>query len=82
MAKNGVDGVYSDDPRKNPDAVKYDRLTYKEMLDKQLGVMDLTAASMCNDNNIDCVVFNMNDLSNISRVINGEDIGTVITKGE
>ncbi|MBQ9036227.1 MAG: UMP kinase [Erysipelotrichaceae bacterium] len=81
MAKNGVDGVYTADPDKDPTATKYDSLTYLEMLDKQLGVMDLTAASMCQDNNIGAIVFNMNDITNISRVINGEKIGTVITGG-
>ncbi len=81
MAKNGVDGVYSADPKKDPNAVKYETLTYMEMLEKQLGVMDLTAASMCQDNNIEAVVFNMNDIENISRVINGDNIGTTVTKG-
>lgn len=82
MAKNGVDGVYSDDPRKNPDAVLFNHLTYKEMLKKDLSVMDNTALSLCMDTNIELRVFNMADLDNFSRIINGEDIGTTITKGE
>lgn len=79
MAKNGVDGVYNADPRKDPTAVKYDTLTYREMLEKKLGVIDLTAASMNEENGIDAVVFNMNDLENISKVCAGENLGTVIT---
>jgi len=80
MAKNGVDGVYSADPGKNPDAVKYDSLTYQEILDKQLGVIDATAASLCQTSNIDSIVFSMADLHNISRVINGEKLGTIIRR--
>ena len=82
MAKNGVDGVYTDDPRKNPDAKKYDKLTFKEVLDKNLGVIDQTAASMFLENNIKGIVFNMNDIANISRACMGENIGTLITGGE
>ena len=82
MAKNGVDGVYTDDPRKNPDAKKYDKLTFKEVLDKNLGVIDQTAASMCLENNIKGIVFNTNDIANISRACMGENIGTLITGGE
>ncbi|MBQ3375056.1 MAG: UMP kinase [Erysipelotrichaceae bacterium] len=82
MAKNGVDGVYTADPRKDPTATKYEKITYQEVLDKQLGVIDLTAASMCQENHIDAVVFNMNDIANISRACMGENIGTLITGGE
>ena len=82
MAKNGVDGVYTADPNKDPTAVKYDHLTYQEVLDKKLGVIDLTAASMCQDNHVNAVVFNMNDIANISRACMGENIGTLITGGE
>lgn len=81
MAKNGVDGVYSADPKTDPAAVKYDTLTYSEMLDKKLAVMDLTAASMCEENHIETIVFNMSDLNNIIRVVNGEKIGTVVKGG-
>ncbi|HPX32721.1 MAG TPA: UMP kinase [Erysipelotrichaceae bacterium] len=79
MAKNGVDGVYSSDPRKDPTAVKFDKLTYQEMIEKELNVMDLTAASMCKDNNIDTIIFNMNEIENISKVLLGEKIGTVVS---
>ncbi|NMA16569.1 MAG: UMP kinase [Erysipelotrichia bacterium] len=79
MAKNGVDGVYSSDPRKDPTAVKFNKLTYQEMIEKELNVMDLTAASMCKDNNIDTIIFNMNEIENISKVLLGEKIGTVVS---
>ena len=80
MAKNGVDGVYSDDPNVNPDAVLFKKLTYGELFKKNLGVMDQTAVSMLLKKDIDTIVFSMQDLDNFSRVIDGEDIGTKITK--
>lgn len=80
MAKNGTDGVYNDDPRKNPNAVKYTKLTYDEMLNKHLQVMDLTAATLCRDNNIEVVVFDMNQSGNIKKVITDSSIGTVVSK--
>ena len=82
MAKNGVDGVYSADPRKNKDAVLFKELTYKEMLNKELEVMDNTAVSLCMHTNIELRVFNMADYFNFHRVIMGEEIGTTIKKGE
>lgn len=78
MAKNKVDGVYSEDPEVNPDAIKYDELTYMEVLNQGLGVMDSTASSLCMDNNIPLIVFNISEKENIKRVICGEDIGTVV----
>ncbi|MEE0831338.1 MAG: UMP kinase [Longicatena sp.] len=80
MAKNGVDGVYSADPKTNPDATRYDSLSYMELIQKGLQVMDTTATSMCMDNNIDLVVFNMNQSGNILKAVKGECIGTVISK--
>ena len=80
MAKNGVDGVYSADPKTNPDATRYDSLSYMELIQKGLQVMDTTATSMCMDNNIDLVVFNMNERGNILKAVKGECIGTVISK--
>lgn len=74
-----VDGVYNKDPHKYPDAVKYDKLTFKEVLDKELGVMDSTSAAMCRDNNMPVLVFSMSDPDNIVRAITGEDIGTLVT---
>ncbi len=80
MAKNGVDGVYDKDPNKFDDAVKFDTLSYKEILTKELRVMDLTASSMAEENDIKSVVFNLNTQGNIKKVLEGETIGTVITK--
>ena len=79
MAENGVDGVYSADPKKDPNAVKYDHLSYMDVLNEGLQVMDSTATSMCMDNNIELVVFNMNENGNIVRAIKGEKIGTVVS---
>lgn len=78
MAKNNVDGVYSADPSVDPNAVKYDELTYMEVLNQGLGVMDSTASSLCMDNDIPLIVFNISQKENIKRVICGEDIGTVV----
>ncbi|MDP2843335.1 MAG: UMP kinase, partial [Acetobacterium sp.] len=80
MAKNGVDGVYTADPKLFPDAEKYDLLTYMEMIQQGLGVMDTTATSMCMDNDIDLIVFNMNECGNIKKAVAGDIIGTRITK--
>ncbi len=80
MAKNGTDGVYDDDPRKNANAKKYQTITYDEILAKHLQVMDLTAATLCYDNNLKIVVFDMGISGNIKKVINHPEIGTIITK--
>lgn len=80
MAKNGVDGVYTSDPRTNKDAKFISNISYKEMLDMNLQVMDRTAVSLCMDTNIELRVFNMNDTSNFIKVIEGENIGTTIRK--
>lgn len=82
MSKNGVDGVYSADPKKDASAIKYDHLTYMDLLSNNLQVMDPTAVTLCMENGIDLVVFNMNEEHNILRAIRGEKIGTVITKEE
>ncbi|MFC4768818.1 UMP kinase [Effusibacillus consociatus] len=81
MAKNKVDGVYNADPRTNPDAVKYQELSYLEVLNKGLGVMDSTAISLCMDNNMTIIVFNISEEGNIKRAVLGEHIGTVV-RGE
>ena len=80
MAKNGVDGVYDSDPKKNPNAKKFDTLNYMDVLNKGLQVMDSTAISMCMDNDIDLIVFNMNERGNILKAIQQAVNGTVITK--
>ncbi len=77
MAKR-VDGVYDSDPLKNPDAKKFDQLTYLDILSKGLGVMDSTATSLCMDNHIPLVVFDLTQKGNIRRAIMGERIGTYI----
>jgi len=78
MAKNNVDGVYTDDPKINEKAKKYDSLSYMEMLNKELGVMDSTASSLCMDNDIPLIVFSIMEEGNIKRVVQGETIGTTI----
>ena len=80
MAKNGVDGVYNADPKTHPEAVKYDALTYMDLIQEGLQVMDTTATSMCMDNDIDLVVFNMNESGNILKAVRGDITGTVISK--
>ena len=77
LAKN-VDGVYDSDPNINKDAVKYDELTYLEVISKGLKVMDSTASSLCMDNNIPLLVFGLDNPENIIKVLNGEKIGTVV----
>lgn len=81
MAKNGVDGVYNADPKKNADAIKFDELTHIEVLKQGLKIMDSTASSLSMDNDIDLVVFNMNEPGNIKRVVLGEQIGTTVSNG-
>lgn len=73
-----VDAVYSADPEIDPNAVKYDELTHSEVLEKNLGVMDSTAASLCRDNNINIHVFGLAEEGNVLRAIRGEKIGTII----
>ena len=82
MAKNSVDGVYSADPKKDPNAKKYTHLTYMDLLNKGLQVMDSTATSMCMDNDMELMVFNMNEKDNIVKAMKGEKIGTIINKEE
>ena len=77
LAKN-IDGVYSADPAKDPGAVKYDEISYDEVLAKRLGVMDLTATSLAMDNNIPVYVFALKDPKNILRVVAGENVGTLV----
>ena len=79
MAKNGVDGVYNDDPRTNTAAIKFEELTHIEVLKQGLKIMDSTASSLSMDNNIDLVVFNLNESGNIKRVVLGEHIGTTVS---
>ena len=80
MAKNGVEGVYTADPRVDSKAKLIKNISYKKMLDMNLQVMDRTAISLCMDTNIELRVFNMSDTSNFKKVVDGEDIGTTIRK--
>lgn len=73
-----VDGVYDSDPKLNPHAVKYDTLSYMDVLNRELHVMDSTAASLCMDNKIPILVFNLNDPENILRAVTGETVGTLV----
>lgn len=77
-----VDGVYDSDPNENPNAVKFDKLSYIEVLNRGLGVMDSTATSLCMDNNIPILVFGLDDPENIVRAVNGIKIGTLVAKEE
>ena len=78
MAKNGVDGVYSADPKKDTNAVRFDTLSYMDVLNKGLQVMDSTAISMCMDNHMELSVFNMNEKGNIVKAVQGTAVCTVI----
>jgi uridylate kinase len=80
MGKQGVDGVYDSDPASNPHAVKFDSLSYDEFLTRGLKVADATSISLCRDNAIDMVVFNLSEHGNIARVVQGDKIGTTITR--
>ena len=75
-----VDGIYTADPEKDPTATKYDSITYDEAYSKNLKVMDLTAFTMCKENNMPMLVFDMNTKGNLTKVLNGEKIGTIVTK--
>jgi uridylate kinase len=78
MAKNRVDGVYSDDPFRNPDATKFEYLTYRQAIEMDLRVMDTTAMALCMDNFLPIIVFNFQEPGNILRVVMGEKVGTMV----
>jgi uridylate kinase len=78
MAKNNVDGVYSADPRLDPNATKYDDLTFLDVIKEGLAVMDSTASSLCMDNDIPLIVFSIMEQGNIKRAVMGEKIGTIV----
>jgi uridylate kinase len=82
MAKNGVEGVYTDDPKVNPEAEFIPEITHHEALTRNLKVMDSTALSLCMDNKLPIYVFNMNDESNIDRIVSGERVGTLVRTNE
>jgi uridylate kinase len=74
-----VDGIYTSDPEKNPDATRYEKISYSEVYELGLNVMDLTAITLCQENKMSIVVFDMNKKDNFSRVCNGESIGTLVS---
>ncbi|MBR4935894.1 MAG: UMP kinase, partial [Bacteroidaceae bacterium] len=78
MKGTRVDGVYTADPEKDPTAVKFSDITYDEVLQRGLRVMDITATAMCKENNLPIYVFNMDKVGNLRRVLEGEDIGTFV----
>ena len=73
-----VDGIYSADPEKDPNAIKYDKLSFDEVYDKELKIMDLTAFTLCKENNLPILVFDMNDEGNLLKVLKGEALGTIV----
>jgi uridylate kinase len=73
-----VDGIYNEDPEKNPDAIKYESLSFREAYEKSLKIMDLTAFTLCEENNLPILVFNMNKRGNLKRILDGENIGTLV----
>jgi uridylate kinase len=73
-----VDGIYTADPEKNPDAKKYDKISFAEVIAKGLNVMDMTAFTLCQENNLPIIVFDINNSSNLLRIVQGESIGTLV----
>ncbi len=78
MAKNGVDGVYSDDPRTNPDAKKYEKISYDDIIVKGLKVMDTASCALCKQNHIPIIVFDFAAKGSIAKILNGENLGTFV----
>ncbi len=74
-----VDGIYSADPEKDPQAVKFDTITFDEVYERQLKIMDLTAFTLCKENNLGLIVFDMDTPGNLERIVDGQNIGTVVT---
>lgn len=82
VAKKGVDAIYSDDPNKVKDAIRYEHLTFGDVLEKDLKILDGTAISLCRDNDIPILVFGIDDTTNITKALNGEKIGTIVENKE
>ena len=78
LKATNIDGIYTKDPKKHDDAEKIDRITYLEVLNKKLNVMDTTATSLCMDNNIPIIVFDINEKGNLKKLIDGKEIGTIV----
>ena len=75
-----VDGVYTADPEKDPTATKFDKITFDEVYNRDLKVMDMTAFTLCKENGLDIIVFDMDTVGNLAKVLNGETIGTLVCK--
>jgi len=73
-----VDGIYTEDPEKNPDAIRYEKITFDEVIAKGLAVMDLTAFTLCKENDLPIIVFDMNKKGNLSEVVSGKNVGTIV----
>ena len=82
VAKNKVDGVYDDDPIRNPNARRFNRLSHQKAIELNLRVMDMTAFSLCRENNLPLIVFDLQQKNSIVRAVKGEKIGTIIYNGE
>jgi uridylate kinase len=82
MAKNGIDGVYDSDPRINPDARRYERVSHQEAIEKDLRVMDAAALSLCRENDVPILVFNVREDGAIERAVEGGHVGTLVVAGE
>ncbi len=78
MKGTRVDGIYTEDPEKNPDAIRYEKITFDEVIAKGLAVMDLTAFTLCKENNLPIIVFDMNKKGNLSEVVSGKNVGTIV----
>jgi uridylate kinase len=76
-----VDGIYNSDPEKNPDATKFDHLTFNQAISMGLGVMDMTAFTICQENNVPIIVFDINNEDNLKRIVMGEQVGTLVNGG-
>jgi uridylate kinase len=79
LAKSGVDGVYTADPKKDPSATKYDHVSYDDVLSKSLAVADAAAFSLCRENNLPIVVFDLKNKGNIARAVKGDSVGTLVS---
>ena len=73
-----VNGIYSEDPERNPDAKMFDKISFKDVFNKDLKVMDMTAFTLCKENNVPIVVFNMNEPGNLRKVVSGDNVGTLV----
>ena len=79
MAKHNVDGVYDSDPNENPEAIRFSSLDYMDALNRRLDIMDATAVSLCMDNKLPIIVFDIGDQGSIGRILSGDSVGTLIT---